>query len=147
MWKRRGIKIRMLLRKDFITLWRVLLLRKTADFRHFFFIAAAISAIFQAKLLFIPASYWGSFLYQKCIVVTKHNLRLDFRPFQCFLQLSRSLTFKNSKNINHKFEVSVMKDCKKNSLHWICIAIHTLPLLTSLRNTMQVLSWSETLSQ
>lgn len=79
----------MLLRKDFIPLSRALLLRKTADFRHFFFIAAAISAIFQAKLLFILASYWGSSLYQKCIV-TKQNLRLDFRLFRYFLPLSRN---------------------------------------------------------
>ena len=106
MWKRSSMKIRILLRKYFIRLCRALLLRKTADFRHFFFIAAAISAIFQAKLLFIPASYWGSFLYQKCIVVTKQNLRFDFRPFQCFLQLSSSfrplLNFKNSENIIRK---------------------------------------------
>ena len=82
-------------------------LTKNCGFSSFLFYCCGNQRNFSSKITFYPCLLLRkSFLYQKCIVVTKQNRRLDFRPFQYFLQLScsfRSLSnFKSSENIIRK---------------------------------------------
>lgn len=84
-------------------------LTKNCGFSSFLFYCCGNQRNFSSKITFYPCLLLRkSFLYQKCIVVTKQNRRLDFRPFQYFLQLScsfRSISnFKNSENIIRKSE-------------------------------------------
>ena len=68
-------------------------LTKNCGFSSFLFYCCGNQRNFSSKITFYPCLLLRkSFLYQKCIVVTKQNLRrLDFRHFQCFLQLSSFL--------------------------------------------------------
>ena len=66
-------------------------LTKNCGFSSFLFYCCGNQRNFSSKITFYPCLLLRkSFLYQKCIVVTKQNRRLDFRPFQYFLQLSCS---------------------------------------------------------